>query len=95
MEFILDQQAKFAAGMEDLRGQVAELTSGLDQTHRDQAAIQAIVGRLAEQQLQLSNIVLAISQEQKRLVEAQRHTDERLNTLIDIVDGMVRRPPPP
>lgn len=26
--------------------------------------------------------------------EAQKHTDERLNALISIVDGMIRKPPP-
>jgi hypothetical protein len=31
----------------------------------------------------------------RQLADAQRHTDERLNALIAVVDGMVRRPPPP
>jgi len=29
------------------------------------------------------------------LTAAQRHTDERLNALIAVVDDLVRRPPPP
>ena len=30
----------------------------------------------------------------KELSAAQRHTDERLNALISVVDDLVRRPPP-
>ena len=30
-----------------------------------------------------------------RLTEAQQHTEERLNALIVVVDGIVRRMPPP
>ena len=30
-----------------------------------------------------------------RLTEAQQHTEERLNALIAVVDGIVRRMPPP
>jgi hypothetical protein len=33
----------------------------------------------------------------KAMTEAQRHADERMNALIEILDGLVRRktPPPP
>jgi hypothetical protein len=37
---------------------------------------------------QLSHLV-------ERIGEAQQHTDERLNALIQIVDDLVRRTPPP
>ena len=30
----------------------------------------------------------------QQLADMQRSTDERLNTLIAIVDGLIRRPPP-
>lgn len=29
----------------------------------------------------------------QELAEAQRHTDERLNALISVVDGLIRKPP--
>ncbi len=107
MEFILQQQAQFAAGLDELREQVRLVTSGFGELSRgfgelgrgfgelrqQQAGLHSIVGRLAEQQLQLSTVVLAIAEEQKRLTEAQRHTDERLNALISVVDGIVGRLP--
>ncbi len=51
-----------------------------------QRQISAIVLTIAEEQKRLAN-------EQARLAEAQRHTQESLNTLIAVVDGIVRRPP--
>ena len=36
-----------------------------------------------------------LAEAQARLTEAQQHTEERLNGLIGVVDGMIRRPPAP
>ena len=86
MEFILGQQAKFAAGLEEMRER--------------QGVLQSFVERIAQQQLDLtqhvnhfqreiSAAVLAIAEAQRqlteehaRLEEAQRHTEERLNRIV-------------
>ena len=34
-----------------------------------------------------------LAEAQTRLTEAQQHTEERLNALIAVVDGVIRRPP--
>jgi hypothetical protein len=34
-----------------------------------------------------------LAEAQKQLTDAQRHTDERLNALVTIVDGVIRKPP--
>jgi len=90
MEFILEQQAKFWAG--------------LQQTREEQAELRSLVLRLAEQQLGLTQhlsqfqqethaAIRALAEGQRALIEAQRHTDGRLDALIAVVDGVVRRLP--
>jgi len=71
MDFILEQQAQFAVNMEALRE---------SQTRTD-AAVGALtnqVQNIACQQEHINEVVAVIA-------EAQQHTDERLNALIDVV----------
>jgi hypothetical protein len=44
---------------------------------------------------QLTKIVVDVVEAQKRNEEAWKHTDERLNALITIVDNLIRNPPRP
>ena len=73
-----------------------------------QIEIQDTVAELAEQVVALAENQRALAESQRtsreqteealrRLAEAQQHTDERLNALIDTVDDIIRRtsPPPP
>jgi hypothetical protein len=48
-----------------------------------------LTDRLDRTAIQIAEVTAA----QKRTDEAFRHTDERLNALITIVDGIVRNPP--
>lgn len=102
MEFILNQQAKFAAGMEEMkqemkqaqvtfRSELAEMQRREDAEH---ARLRTLIAQLADQVITLArhtgefedrvnNSLLALS-------EAQRHSEEKLNALIAVVDGMQR-----
>jgi len=73
-----------------------------------QIETQDTVTELAEQVVALAENQRALAESQRtsreqteealrRLAEAQQHTDERLNALIDTVDDIIRRtsPPPP
>ena len=104
MQFVLDAQAKFWAGMEaaksrqdDFEKRQTEFDKRQTEFDKRQATLQASIERLAE-----SCSLLVDSQ--SRLVEDQRksreeiaalakRTDESLGALIAVVDGLVRRPP--
>jgi hypothetical protein len=49
---------------------------------------------LLSAQVVLTDNMAKLAIAQKELAEAQKHTDERLNALIEIVDGVVRKPRP-
>jgi hypothetical protein len=44
-------------------------------------------------QVLLTGKMAELAEAQKQLTDAQRHTDERLNALVTIVDGVIRKPP--
>jgi Glu-tRNA(Gln) amidotransferase subunit E-like FAD-binding protein len=81
---------------------VTRLIAGqVNQLAEAQIEIQDTVADLAEQVVALAESQ-RVSREQteealRRLAEAQQHTDERLNALIETVDDIIRRtsrPPP-
>ncbi len=85
IDFILEQQAQFAVNLESLRESFAvNLESLREAQARTDATVAALAGQvqiIARQQEHINNVVAVIA-------EAQQHTDERLNALIDIVqDG--------
>jgi CII-binding regulator of phage lambda lysogenization HflD len=49
---------------------------------------------LSDQMSKLSDQMSKLSDQMSKLAEAQKHTDERLNDLIGVVDGMIRNRPP-
>ena len=61
-----------------------------------QAAMQQDIKNLYLSQVAMGEAVNTLSAEMKQgfagLREAQQHTDDRLNTLIDVVDKWIRRP---
>jgi len=97
MEFILEQQAKFWAGLQEMKEQQAAMQKAQAAVQKDQADLRSVVMRLAEHQLGLAQHFDQFQQETRAalvaVAEAQRHTDERLNALITVVDGVVRRLP--
>jgi peptidoglycan hydrolase CwlO-like protein len=105
IEFILGQQAKFAAGLEEMRSLVGrlaqqqlDLVEHVDHFQREITAATLAIAeeqrRLTEEQRRLTEAQRRLTEAQTRLEEAQRHTEERLNALIAVVDDLVRRRPP-
>lgn len=96
-EFVLQQQAKFAADLAEMGSfvkriaqQQLELTEHVGHFQRE---ISAAVLALAEAHTRLEEAHARLEEAHARLEEAQRHTEERLNALIGVVDGIVRRAP--
>ena len=91
MEFILDQQAKFWAGLEEARAGQGQLRQGLDE-------LKDIVRGVLTIQQTLIQAQLKTNEELRLLAEASRRADERMDALIVVVNGLVKRdqqaPPP-
>lgn len=71
VDFILEQQAQFAVNIEALRESQARTDAAV-------GALASQVQNIARQQEHINEVVAVIA-------EAQQHTDERLNALIDVV----------
>jgi hypothetical protein len=71
MDFILEQQAQFSINLESLREAQARTDAAV-------AQLTAQVQSIGRQQEHINEVVAVMA-------DAQQHTDERLNVLIDIV----------
>ena len=82
MDFIIKQQESFAEGMEQMR----------EETRRWQTQAEERTSKLESAFVGIFDMVTEIAKAQKtltetvtQLAEAQAHTDQRLNVLIDIL----------
>ena len=81
LETLAQRQAEFAEGLTEIKGITQVLASARADFEEE------------HRRLLRAQVVMVDSVQQ--LAEVQRHADERMNALIAVVDGMVRRPPPP
>jgi hypothetical protein len=94
IEFILQMQAQFEAGMGKLRDSQATLTSSVV----DIAGVLRESVRISDERFtRLDDRLTRLDSIVRELVEAGKATDERLNALIQVVDrhitGPDHRPP--
>ncbi|MBV9926551.1 MAG: hypothetical protein JOZ96_16140 [Acidobacteria bacterium] len=99
MQFILEQQAQFAVNMAKAEERMAGHEERMSESDERMARIEGIQENTARQIEHMGNALVALteSHEQMReeyartqealreLAESQRHTDRRLDALIDIV----------
>ncbi len=84
IQFILENQAKVSS---DLIG-MNEHIKAIDRV------LERVVVKVEQTQDQLAQLTArtgSLEAEMQKLAESQRHTDERLNALIAVVDQVVRR----
>ena len=83
MEFIVEQQAKFAAEIEIMRevqaADAKRLGDGL-------IGVIDIVGQLAQSQMRTEGTVNSLTEDFKQLTQAQARTEERLTILVNVVE---------
>lgn len=99
IEFIINQQAQFAADLQSLREvQAADSAFMRESYHTLTGAVTTLVnlvGKLAEAQerteLKLAEYAARTDAKLAELAEAQARTDERLNIFINIVERYISR----
>ena len=83
MEFIVEQQAQFAADIQATR----EVQTADAKLFKDALlGVIDIIGRLTRAQERTEGTVDSLAADIKLLTEAQSRTDERLNNLISVVE---------
>jgi acetolactate synthase small subunit len=78
MDFILEQQAQFPVNMAALRESQAHTVETVSRLSIQVEQLATQVEQIARQQAHINEVVAA-------LADAQQHTDERFNALIDVV----------
>jgi hypothetical protein len=96
VEFIIEQQAQFAADIEVMREVQREDAKQLRNLSDAVITVVGLVGGLAESQQRTDARVAELAEAQtrtdaslKELAEAQARTDERLNIFINVVEKYI------
>ena len=90
IEFILDNLAKLASAQVDLQTGLRQLEATVERVVSVQEGTLAIVASLAHRMDELTVSHQRLVEAHQRLTEAQAHTEEKLNALISVVDGIIR-----
>jgi len=91
MQFILDTQARLEAVAGQHEERLTRLETNLTRLEAQVAGVTDLVGRLAQAELRLVERMNDLAKRVDDLAVSQTHTDQRLDTLVDIVDKLVRR----
>ena len=82
IQFLLDQQASSAGRIEQIESVVLRLANAAEGRMSD---FESKASVLIDAQLKSEEKIAALAEAQVQLTEAQAHTEQRLNALIDIV----------
>ena len=91
MQFILEQQAKQEASLQQTDALLLRVGAIQLQPAEILSQHDVQIGQLIQSQRRTDEAVKALADEVKTLAEQGRHTDERLNTLIKVVDDLIRQ----
>jgi len=80
IEFLLEQQLKFAQRMDELLQSHLKLQGSLDRMLTLAERIVMMVESVAKVQEAFSNALLSMA-------EAQKHTDQQINRMISVIEG--------
>ena len=86
MEFVLNQQARFSEGMEQLRESHAQAEKRISNLETGFVNIVNAVADITKIQQALAERVTQLAADIAELREAQAHTDQRVNALLDIIE---------
>lgn len=82
MDFIVKQQASFADGMEQMREESRQRQALAEERFRE---LERAAVNLYNVTTELTGKMVELAEAQKRLAEAQAHTDQRVDALIDFL----------
>jgi peptidoglycan hydrolase CwlO-like protein len=83
---LLTSQVLLTDRVEKLASTVADLSSTVADLASTTADLVSTTGKLSQRMDDLAETM-------KEVAEAQKHADQRMDALIAVVDGMIRRPP--
>lgn len=91
ISFIVDQQAKFASGMQEVTAHINRVVAVQETQAGLITSLGLQLGQLAATVGKLSDKVEKLGDKVDQLAEMQRHTDGRLNIVISQVGDPIRR----
>ena len=89
MEFIVEQQAQFAVNIDLLRESVSQVSEAQQRTEAHLAEVAIAQAQMARSQAHMNEVVAVMAEAQERTDRKLAETDDRLNTLINVVERQI------
>jgi hypothetical protein len=96
MQFVLEQQAQFVANQQQAGERVSRLETNMEVVAQAQAQMAQAQARMAQEQAQMAQEQARMIRTQSHLnevvaalVEAQRHTEEKLDAFIGVLERYI------
>lgn len=89
IEFIIEQQAQFAVNIDLLREAQQRTEGHLAEVAAAQAQMSQAQAQMTRSQAHMNEVVAVMAEAQQRTDQKLAETDDRLNTLINIVERHV------
>ena len=89
MEFIVSQQAQFAADIQELKAAQVQAEARMTRIEGALVTVVDIVGQLARRQETTTTQIAELVEAQKRTDEALAETNDRLNSFITFVERYI------
>ncbi|HXJ96269.1 MAG TPA: hypothetical protein VMT20_25820 [Terriglobia bacterium] len=93
MHFILEQQAKFEAGIAEVRNAIAEVKETAAKQNESIVGLLQVSRMLVDSQIAAEGRMAKIQERMADLAAAEKRTDERLDSFIDFFERHVNRSP--
>src|SRR5919199_5036173 len=89
MEFIIEQQAQFAVNIQKLEEAQTNAEARMTRLEGAVVGIVGLIDRIIKAQERTDENVAELAKQVLVIAEAQARTDERLNTLINVVERFI------
>jgi methyl-accepting chemotaxis protein len=93
MHLLIDDHLKFRDEHKSLLTSQVLLTDRVDKLASTVADLASTTADLVSTTGKLSQRMDDLAETMKEVAEAQKHADQRMDALIAVVDGMIRKPP--
>jgi methyl-accepting chemotaxis protein len=93
MQLLIDDHLNFREEHKSLLTAQVLLTENVEKLAATTGDLVATTGKLTQRMDELAETMKEVAESQKELADVQKHTDRRMDALIAVVDGMIRKPP--
>jgi predicted transcriptional regulator len=89
MQFILNQQAQFAADQQQVNERVSRLETNMAELAQAQTQLTQVQAQAGQTQAQMGQVQAHLNEVLAAMLEAHKHTEEKLDAFIGVLERYI------